>query len=120
MRATTCWIPKRLAGDPRGDDVGVVAAGDGGERVGAPDAGLLQDLLVEALAGDLVAVEPGAEASERVGVGVDDRHGVVAVLEAAGQRGADPPATHDHDMHGADATGQSPYGADAPRVTRWV
>src|SRR4051812_36591239 len=41
--------PERLPRDPRGDDVGVVTAGHGGERVGAPDPGLLEDLLVEAL-----------------------------------------------------------------------
>ena len=55
---------ERLAGDTRGDDVGVVAAGDGREGVGAPDAGLLQDRLVEAVAGDLVAVEAGPEPPE--------------------------------------------------------
>ena len=91
---------ERLAGDTRGDDVGVVAAGDGRERVGAADAGLLQDLLVEAVSGHLVAVEPGAEAPEGVGLAVDDRDGVVAVLETAGQRRADPAAAHDHDVHG--------------------
>ena len=57
-----------LARDPRGDDVGVVAAGDGGEGVGAADAGLLQDRLVEAVAGDLVAVEaPGPGVGTRPG-----------------------------------------------------
>ena len=48
---------------------------------------------------DLVAVEIRAKASERVGVGVDDRHRVVAVLQAGGQRGAHPAASHDHDVH---------------------
>src|SRR6478609_902141 len=96
--------PEALAGDPRGDDVGVVTARHGGERVGTAYAGLLQDLLVEALAGDLVTVEARAQAPEGVGVAVDDRHGVVAVLEAARQCGTDAPTAHDHDVHGADAT----------------
>ena len=94
---------ERLAGHPGRDDVGVVAAGDRREGVGALDAGLLEDGLVEAVAGDLVAVEGRAEPPERVGVAVDDRHGVVAVLEAAGQRRADPAAAHDHDVHAANA-----------------
>ena len=92
--------PERLAGHPRGDDVGVVAAGHRGEGVGATDAGLLQDLLVEAEAGDLVAVEVGPQPAERVGLAVDDGDGVVAVLEAARERRADAATTHDHDVHG--------------------
>ena len=89
--------PRRL--DPRGDDVGVVAAGDSRERVGPPDAGFLQDDLLEAVAGDLLTVESGTEAPERVGLAVDHGHRVVAVLEAARERRSDAAAAHDHDVH---------------------
>ena len=91
---------ERLARDTRGDDVGVVAARDGRERVGATDAGLLQDLLVEAVTGDLVAVEPGPEPPEAVGLAVDHGDRVVALLEAPGQRRADSATSHDHHVHG--------------------
>ena len=95
-----------LPGHPRGDDVGVVAAADRGERVGPLDAGLGQHVLVEAVAGDLGAVEHRSQPPERVGVAVDDADGVVAVLEAARQRRADAPASHDHDVHGRNVTGE--------------
>ena len=88
-----------LPGHPRRDDVGVVAAADGREGVGALDAGLGQHGLVEAVAGHLGAVERRAQTPERVGVAVDDADGVVAVLEAAGERRADAATTHDHDVH---------------------
>ena len=88
-----------LAGHPRGDDVGVVAAGDRRERVRPTDAGLLQDLLVEAVAGHPVAVEARAEPSEGVGLAVDHRHRVVPVLEAARQGRTDPATAHDHHVH---------------------
>src|SRR6478735_5578532 len=88
-----------LPRDARRDDVGVVTARDRGEGVGAADAGLLQHLLVEAVARDLVAVELRAEAPERIRLAVDDGHGVVAVLEATGKRRTDAATTHDHDVH---------------------
>ena len=88
-----------LAGDPRGDDVGVVTAGHGRERVRPADAGLLQHRLVEAVAGHPVAVEARPEPAEGVGLAVDDRHRVVPVLEAACEGRADPAAAHDHDVH---------------------
>ena len=53
-----------LAGHPGGQDVGVVAAGDGGEGVGLLDAGLLERVPVKADAGDLAAGETGAEPPE--------------------------------------------------------
>ena len=73
------------------------------KRVGAADAGLLQDLLVEAQAGDLVAVEAGPSRRNASGLAVDDGDGVVAVLEAAGERRADAAAAHDHDVHDTNA-----------------
>ena len=95
---------------------------DGGEGVGAADAGLLQDLLVEAEAGDLVAVEAGPEPPEGVGLAVDDGHRVVAVLEAAGERRADPAAAHDHDVHGGTRITQRRRAAAWRRTVRadWV
>ena len=105
--------PEGLAGHPRGDDVGVVAAAHGGEGVGPLDAGLGQDGLVEAVAGHLGAVEGRAEPTEGVGVAVDDADGVVAVLEAAGERRADAATAHDHDVHTPHTS-----GGPAPRAER--
>src|SRR5688500_18962984 len=79
-----------LAGRPGRDDVGVVAAGHGREGLGAPDAGLLEDGLVEAVPGHLVAVERGTQPAEGVRLAVDDGDGVVPVLEAAREGRADP------------------------------
>ena len=53
-----------LARYPRREDVGVVTAGDGGEGVGVPDAGLLEGVPVEAHTRDAAAVELAAEAAE--------------------------------------------------------
>ena len=72
-------------------------------------------VLVEADAGDLVAVEVGPSRRNESGFAVDDGDGVVAVLEAAGERRTDAAAAHDHDVHGGDATPRSarPRSSDA-------
>src|SRR5215213_976663 len=91
---------ERLARHPGRDDVGVVTARDCRERVGPADAGLLEYLLVEAVAGDLVAVEAGPQATKAVGHAVDDRDGVVALLQTSSEGRSDPPTSHDHHVHG--------------------
>src|SRR6266568_4595263 len=88
-----------LPGQPGGDDVGVVAAGHGGEGVRALDAGGDQDVPVEADPGDGLPGEVGAEAAERVGVLVDHRDRVATRLEHVRQGRTDPSAAHDHDVH---------------------
>ena len=93
-----------LAGDPRGEDVGVVAVADGGEGVGGLDPGLGQGVAVEPDAGDTLSLEGRAEAAERRAVLVDDRDVMPLALETEGQGRADTAAAHDHEMHGADAT----------------
>src|SRR5205814_7334955 len=89
-----------LPSDPRADDVRVVAAGDRDEGVGLLDPGLDERVTVEADAGDLPAVEVGAESPEGARILVDNRDGVPRDLEAVRDRRADPATTHDHDMHG--------------------
>ncbi len=74
-----------LAGDPRGDDVGVVAAADRGERVGLLDAGLDQGLAVEADARSPAGRGSLAEAAEGERVLVDDGDGVRRARPAAGR-----------------------------------
>ena len=59
---------ERLAGHPRRDDVGVVTAGDGGERVGRR-CRPLQHVLVEADAGDLSPVNAGPRRRNASGSG---------------------------------------------------
>ena len=114
---------ERLARHPRRDDVGVVTAGDRGERVGPPDAGLLEHGLVEAVAGDAVAVEVRPEPPEGVGLAVDDRHRVVPVLQTACERRTHSAAAHDHDVHARTvtqsrlATRQSTPGLGLSRAT---
>ena len=53
--------PEGLTGDPGRDDVGVVAAADGREAVGALDARPGEHVTVEADSGDPVAFERRAE-----------------------------------------------------------
>ena len=53
-----------LAGHPGGEDVGVVAVGDGGDGGGLADAGLLEPVAVEPDPDDLPAAEPLVEPAE--------------------------------------------------------
>ena len=93
---------ERLAGDPRGDDVRVVTAGDRGERVRLPRTGLDEHLAVEALPDDLTPAEVRAEPAERLGILVDDGDLVTEPFEARAQRRPDTAAPHDDDVHVAD------------------
>src|SRR5690349_10593784 len=90
---------KRLSRHPGRDDVGVVARGHRGERVGPFDAGVDEHVAVEAHAGDRVAGELAAEAAERVRVDVDHGNRMSAMLEALREGRADPPAPHDDHVH---------------------
>jgi hypothetical protein len=90
---------ERLPGDSRGDDVGVVTAADRGEGVGTFDAGRDEYRAVETEPGDPLTGEGRAETPERLGVGVDHGDGMAALLEAVGERRADPAATHDDEVH---------------------
>src|SRR5690606_2784870 len=90
---------ERLARDPRGDDVGVVARGDRGEGAGVLDAGLDERVAVEAQPGDAAALEVRGQPPERLGVLVDDAHRVAVLLQRLGERDADTPRTHDHEVH---------------------
>ena len=47
----------------------------------------------------VLPAKSGPEAAEGLDVEVDHRDGVPALLQAAGQGGADPAAAHDHDVH---------------------
>jgi hypothetical protein len=55
---------------------------------------------VEALADDLAPGELGGEPPEGLPVFVDHGHLVTEPIEARGEGGTDPPATHDDDVHG--------------------
>jgi len=65
--------PERLPDHARRDHVGVIAAAHRRERIGALDAGLDQDIAVEADAGHLAALEAHGQLAERLRVLVDDR-----------------------------------------------
>ena len=101
FRVQSPWTISNPDGDdPRREDVGVVAARDGGEGVGALDAGLQQRVPVEADTGDATAAELAAEAAEGGRVLVDDGDVVPDALERACERGTDAAAAHDDEVHG--------------------
>ncbi len=85
--------------DARGDDVGVVAARDGGECLGTLDAGLHEHLAVIALTDHLLAPEVGAQPAERLPAAVDHRDFVAEPVQPSGKGRSDPPTSHDHDVH---------------------
>jgi hypothetical protein len=91
--------PEGLPGDPRRDDVGVVAAAHRREAVRALYSGPGEHVAVEANAGHPVALERRAEPAEGFWVAVDDGDRVPPVLQDVGERRAYSAATHDHDMH---------------------
>jgi len=86
-----------------GDDVRIVSGGNSDEGVGIFDARLLQQLAVEAEAHHLTSALTGWIAPERLRVLVDDGHVVPALEQGERKLGADPPATHDQDVHEAEA-----------------
>jgi hypothetical protein len=89
-----------LAGHPGRDHVRIVSAADGRESVGALDACLDENLAVEAGAGDLAALEAGPKLAEGLRILVNDGNRVPLVLQNVGDSGSNPPASHDHDVHG--------------------
>src|SRR4051812_428811 len=90
---------ERLAGHPGRDDVGVVAAADGGERLRLLDPGLAQGVPVEADAGDAATGEPGTQPPEGRLVRVDHRHRVPLALQDQRQSRPHPAAAHDDEVH---------------------
>jgi hypothetical protein len=88
-----------LAGHPGGQDVGVVAAADGGERLRLLDPGLAQGVPVEADAGDPATGERGTQPPERRLVRVDHRHRVPLALQDQRQSRPHPAAAHDDEVH---------------------
>jgi hypothetical protein len=93
--------PEVLAGDARGEDVGVVTVGHCGERARALDAGLDEVVAVEAEADDRAAREAAGQATERPRVLVDDGDGVPRLLERLREFGTHSTTPHDDDVHGA-------------------
>src|SRR6202042_612873 len=106
---------ERLAGHPGGDDVGVVTAADRGEGVRALDARLDKHGPVKAHAGNTIALERRAKPAECLRVPVDDRDGVVPVLQDVSKRRPDPSAAHDHDVHDRPSTMNGIPEQGAPR-----
>src|SRR5690606_8948687 len=102
---------ERLTGHARGDDVGVVAAADRREGEGLRDARVLHHLAVEPDALDPAAREVGAQPLEGGRVLVDHRDVVAALDQAVRQGRPDAAATHDDEVHGADATPEDPSSA---------
>ena len=93
--------PERLTGDAGGEDVRVVAARHGGHRVGVFDAGRLQPFAVEPDAGHGGAAEIGGQATERLGLAVDDGDRVALRSELCREAGSDPSASDDDHVHSA-------------------
>src|SRR5205823_5676821 len=63
-----------LAGDLSRHDVSIVAVGKGGETISALDPGLAEDILIDPVAEDHLAVEIAAQPVERATIHIDDRH----------------------------------------------
>src|SRR5712692_3024653 len=95
---------ERLTGDACRDHVRVVPAADGRERVGTLDARLDEHIAVEADAGDLAALEAWPQLAECLRILVNDGNRMPLVLENVGDGRPDPPAAHDHDVHGFPST----------------
>src|SRR5262249_56527374 len=91
-----------LERDPGRHDVRVVAGGHGDERVGVLDAGLLEDLAVEAESDELLRALAWGVPPEGVRVLVDHRDVVAALEERVRELRSDTTATHDEDVHGAE------------------
>ena len=106
-----------LPDHPGRQDVGVVAGGHRGERVGLFDAGLQQHFAVESDALHGLAGEVGSKPAEGLDTDVDHRDRVVPLLQAAGQARPDAAATHDHDVHGCESRLQARVTVSAVTAT---
>ena len=88
------------ARDPRGDDVGVVAAADGGEGGRPLNPGLHEDLAVEPDPDVRLTPETLGETLERGRVLVDHGDRMTGRIEGRCQGRAHAATAHNHDMHG--------------------
>lgn len=93
MRDVECF-----PGNAGSQDIGVVAAGHGGESIGVGHPGLLERVPVKADAGDLAPRKALAQPAEGAVVLIDDRHGVAGVLERMRKRRPHTATSHDHEM----------------------
>ena len=115
-----------LPGDAHGQDVGVVPAGHGGQRVGVQRARLLEDVAVEPRPHDAGAV-PLLEAPEGPGGPVHDGDGMALGAERDGETRAHPAAPDDDHMHATVQHAGSPLAkvgrlrtcAHLPAPARW-
>ena len=114
-----------LPGDAGGEDVGVVAAGHGGQGVGLAGPGPVEVVAVEARSDHVVPGQSGGQAAEGLGVPVDDGHRVALLGQPHGQARPDPTASHDDDVHPHHATRivgritTHPRRSRAARGPRW-
>ena len=88
-----------LAGDPGGDDVGVVAAADGGEAPARSMPASTRVSRSKPTPATCLPAKVGPSRRNACLVLVDDRDRVAEVLEAVREARADPAAAHDHDVH---------------------
>ena len=91
-------------GDEAGEEVNLIAGGDGDEHVGGLEAGGFQRFVGGAVAADDVGVEGFFEAVAAILVFFDEGDFVAFAGEAAGDEGADVAAPHDEDTHIRDGT----------------
>ena len=76
-----------------------IGTGHGCKAVGVFDAGAVQDVLIERLAGDHAAAEVWRQVLELLLAALHDNHGVVLVRHAVGKLGAVPATPNDHNIH---------------------
>ncbi len=91
--------PVVLAGDPRGHDIGVVAAGNRCEGLRFSDAGPLQHVPVETETDDLLTAEVGLEPFERRAGFVDHDDGMIESLQIGCELRPNAPTAGDYDVH---------------------
>src|SRR5438309_2084824 len=89
-------------------DLRLTEPGHGDEDVRLLDAGLLQDVAVEARTDEGLAVEALVEVLEGGRVLVDDADGEAALAQLICQLRAHPSAAHDHRVHSSNDTRAAP------------
>ena len=90
---------EQLLGQLRGEDVAVVAFGQGEEVVGTVCAQPPQDVLLRSVGAHCLPRKVRLELVERLAVDIDDRDVVALPGQPLGQAGADAPTANDYRAH---------------------
>ena len=89
----------RFAGCSRRDDVGVVAAADGGEGVSSSNSCRFQGLPIKSDAANGLTLKCRTQPTKRLFILVDDGHGVTGFVESIGEQGPHASCAKNHNVH---------------------